>query len=74
VRRGGLWAKHMGLKQGAIWEQIGNLMGTHWELETNMLGTKEKKTGPLRTHECMLSLLLIDSMKLFISKTVCHHF
>jgi hypothetical protein len=32
VRRGGLWAKHMGLKQGAIGnthgEQIGNLLGT----------------------------------------------
>jgi hypothetical protein len=54
VRRGGLWAKHMGLKQGAIWEKplgthwehreyIGNLMGTQWELEGNMLGTKEKR-------------------------------
>jgi hypothetical protein len=36
----------MGLKQGAIGntlgEHIGNLMGTHWELERNMLGTKEK--------------------------------
>ncbi len=46
VRRGGLWALHMGLKRGAIGntlgEHIGNLMGTHWELEGNMLGTKEK--------------------------------
>jgi hypothetical protein len=46
VRRGGLLAKHMGLKQGAIGntlgEHIGNLMGTHWELEGNTLGTKEK--------------------------------
>jgi len=46
VRRGGLWAKHMGLKRGAIGnnlgEHIGNLMGTHWELEGNLLGTKEK--------------------------------
>jgi hypothetical protein len=36
----------MGLKQGAIGnplgEHIGNLMGIHWELEGNMLGTKEK--------------------------------
>jgi hypothetical protein len=43
----------MGLKRGAIgntlgdthWEpkeHIGNLMGTHLELEGNMLGTKEK--------------------------------
>jgi len=36
----------MGLKQGAIenplGEHIGNLMGTHWELEGKMLGTKKK--------------------------------
>jgi hypothetical protein len=42
---GGLWAKHMGLKRGAIGntlgEHIGNLMGTHWELEGNMVGTKD---------------------------------
>jgi hypothetical protein len=35
-----------GLMVGAeIWghrEHIGNLMGTHWEVEMNMLGTKEK--------------------------------
>jgi hypothetical protein len=35
-----------GLMVGAeIWrhrEQIGNFMGTHWELERNTLGTKEK--------------------------------
>jgi len=34
VRRGGLWAKHMGLKQGAIGNTLGehieNLMGTYW--------------------------------------------
>jgi hypothetical protein len=44
VRRGGLWAKHMRLKRGAIGntlrKHIGNLMGTHWELERNILGTK----------------------------------
>ncbi len=38
---------NMGLKQGAIGntlgEQIGNLMGTSWELKRNMLGTKEKR-------------------------------
>jgi len=32
VRRGGLWAKHMGLKPGAIrntlGEHIGNILGT----------------------------------------------
>jgi hypothetical protein len=36
----------MGLKRGAIGntleEHIGNLMGTRWELERNMLGTKGK--------------------------------
>jgi hypothetical protein len=36
----------MGLKQGAIRKTLGehteSLMGTHWELEGNMLGTKEK--------------------------------
>jgi hypothetical protein len=53
VRRGGLWAKYMGLKGGAIGntfgeqianlrEHIENLMGTHWKVERNMLGTKEK--------------------------------
>jgi hypothetical protein len=42
VRRGGLWAIHMGLKQAAIGNIFGNLMGTHWELEMNMLRTKEK--------------------------------
>jgi hypothetical protein len=43
---GGLWAKHMGIKGGAIGnalkEHIENLMRTHWELERKMLGTKEK--------------------------------
>ncbi len=37
------WPKHMGLKRAAIGnsfgEQIGNLMGTHWELEKNIKGT-----------------------------------
>jgi len=46
VRRGGLWAKLMGLKPGAIGntlgehvENLGNILGTHWELEGNMLRT-----------------------------------
>jgi len=49
VRRGGLWAKHIGLKRGAIGNSLGehignlrNVVGTHWELDGNMLGTKEK--------------------------------
>jgi hypothetical protein len=33
---GGVWAKHMGLKRGAIGnilgEHIGNLVGTHFDL------------------------------------------
>jgi hypothetical protein len=49
VKRGGFWAKHMGLNQSVIgntlgehiWN-LGNILGTHWELERNMLGTKEK--------------------------------
>jgi hypothetical protein len=79
---GGLWAKHMGLKQGAIGntlgEHIGNLMGTHWELEGNMVGTKDfkKKSSPLnpkhkrkksRRFECKLSLP-IGCMKFLFPK------
>jgi len=45
VRRGRLWAKHMGLKPGAIGntlgEHIGNLKGTCWEQREN-----EKKSFP----------------------------
>jgi len=28
MRRGGLWAKHMGLKRGAIGNTLGNTLGT----------------------------------------------
>jgi hypothetical protein len=35
VRRGGLWAKHMGLKQGAI----GNILGEHIGNLGNILRT-----------------------------------
>jgi hypothetical protein len=35
VRRGGLWAKHMGLKRGAIENTLEEHMG-------NLKGTKEK--------------------------------
>jgi len=53
VRRRGLWAKLQGIKVRCYWEypwgthwelreHIGNLMETDWELERNMLGTKEK--------------------------------
>jgi len=40
VRRGGLWAKHMGLSQGAI--RNAHPWGTHWELREqigNLMGT-----------------------------------
>jgi hypothetical protein len=51
-RFGGLWAKHMGLKRVAIGntlqEHIENLIGTHWELDGNILrtGENEKKILP----------------------------
>jgi hypothetical protein len=38
VRRGGLWAKHKGLKQGTI----GNTLGKHIGNLKNILRTKEK--------------------------------
>ncbi len=73
----------MGLKQGAIGntleEHIGNLVGTHWELEGNMLGTKEKLKKPSphtptqNFHECMLQPT--HRLHVFlVSKTVGHHF
>jgi len=49
ISRGGLWAKQMGSKQGAIGntlgkhiKNLGNILGTHWELEENIEGAKEK--------------------------------
>jgi len=36
VRRGGLWAKHMGFKQGVVGR-------THGEHIGNLLGTKERE-------------------------------
>jgi hypothetical protein len=71
-----------GLMAGAEnWGQSGNLMGTHWEREENMLGTKGKwkKSSPpqyLREKksmhfECMLAFPLtawnFDVPKLFIT-------
>jgi hypothetical protein len=41
VRRGGLWAKHRGLKARYYWEHP---WGTHWELKEhigNMMGTQK---------------------------------
>jgi hypothetical protein len=55
VKTRGLWGKHMGLKQVVIGntfqepkEHIGNLMGTHWELEVNMLETNGKMENNVR--------------------------
>jgi len=38
VRRRELWAKHMGLKQGAIGNTL-ETSRTYWELDGNPLGT-----------------------------------
>jgi len=69
VKRGGLWAKPMGLKGGAIgntlrgthWElkeHIENLMETNWELVGNMLGTKEKTRSWTESNSTPHSLVL----------------
>jgi len=54
VRRGGLWAKHMGLKRGAIGNTLGehtgniwNRLGTNWEHVGNK-GKMKKKSSPPR--------------------------
>jgi len=43
MRRGGLWAKHRGLKRGAIgntpWGTQWEPRKTYWELDENPLGT-----------------------------------
>jgi hypothetical protein len=89
--------KTYGIKASCYWERpwgtnwepmehIANLLWIHWELEGDMLGTKEKwkKSSPpphapklkrkkSRHFECMLSLP-IGYMKFLCSKTVCHHF
>ncbi len=73
---------YMGLKRGALGTPLGNILGTHWELEGNILGAKENEKNPpppiqnlkekkSRHFECMLSLP-IDCMtclfpKLFIT-------
>jgi len=40
--------KTNGIKARCHWEHIENLMGTHWELDGNMLrtGKNEKKSSP----------------------------
>jgi hypothetical protein len=80
VRGDELWAKHMGLKWGAIGNTLG---GTPWEPSEhieNLLGTwkehvgnkgKMKKIKAL--FKCILSLP-IGCMKFLCSKTVRHHF
>jgi len=41
VRRGGLWAKHMRFKRGAI----GNTLGEHIKNLRNILGTSREHVG-----------------------------
>jgi hypothetical protein len=54
LRRGGLWAKHKGVKVRCYWEHpwgthwepkehIENLMGIHWELEWGRCWEQRKK-------------------------------
>jgi hypothetical protein len=40
--KGRTLGKTYGIKVRCYGEKIGNLMRTHWELEWNILGTKEK--------------------------------
>jgi hypothetical protein len=55
--------KTYGIKVRCYWdhpwgthrEHIGNLMGTHWELERNMLGTKENAEPSHWLHEISIS-------------------
>jgi len=43
VRRGGLWAKHMGLKMRRYWE---HLWGTHWEPREHVGNKGKMKKNP----------------------------
>jgi hypothetical protein len=63
VRSGGLWAKHMGLKGGAIGNTLWETRWENWELE----GNKGKKKKNQRHFECMLSLP-IGCMKFLFPK------
>jgi hypothetical protein len=85
--KGRTLGKTYGIKARCYWEHlwrthcepvehVENVMGTHWELERNMLGTKVKrKRSPTpklkrkksRHFECMLSLP-IGCMKFLFSK------
>jgi hypothetical protein len=81
VRRGGIWAKHMGLLGangntlgehiGNNRQHIGNLMGTHWELEGNMLGTKEKMKSVCFSHFQLIPKLIYQQMGLFQTPNSC---
>jgi hypothetical protein len=95
--KGRTLGKTYGIKARCYWEHpwethwepkehIRNLIGTHRELERNMLGTKEKrkKSSPhppthnffikkTRHFECMLSLP-IGCMKFLCSTTTRHQF
>jgi hypothetical protein len=46
VTSGGFWAKTYGIKARCYWEHIGNLgniLGTHWELKREHVGNKGKR-------------------------------
>ncbi len=82
VRSGGLWAKHMGLKWGAI----GNTFGEHIGNLGNMLGTKGKwkKSSPSSPHPKLKRKIIKELWvhvepthwlhEISISITVIHHF
>jgi len=49
AEKGRTLGKTYGIKERCYWEHpLGNTLGTHWELDRNMLGTnkKEKKSSP----------------------------
>jgi len=76
VRRGGIWANHMGLGAngntlGEHIGNIGNLMGTHWELEGNMLGTKEKMKSVCFSHFQLIPKSIYQQMGLFQTPNSC---
>jgi len=77
--KGRTLGKTYGINARYYWEHP---WGTHWELEWNMLGTKEKisphtqnlKEKKIIWHvECLLSLPIGYTRFLF-SKTIRHHF
>jgi hypothetical protein len=50
AEKGRTLGKTYGIKERCYWEHpLGNTLGTHWELDRNMLGTnKKEKKSPLQ--------------------------